>query len=737
MPTMVLRKFLEEELTKFNPEDHLAEVLSPIFSSLNSGNTNSFPIGKLFSGKATTVSLLPKTDPTAIFVGKMTNSCQHYMGDSSEEAVIPVYTDPNAGLIIVTIGKDVKTVKAACFAWLSRKEDGSIDGLVLDSFEAPGKDCDKAFLPLIFGLAKGLNARGLNLYVGTGGHTPELLLNGYLVEAQDSPSPLTTDYEPYGDASEVYVINPDFEYTFNSMQNEANEEIEELNIGDYVEKWSSDLLEEFNKLPKVLEYIKKYGSVNAQYQEFFQTILENLNIDSLTSLAKYVDLTAKIIEYGGAYHNELANLNSILGLDITLDYEPWFASLDQLEKEVENMSKVAEYKIQLKAFFAALPVDEKNTETLKKIEAFFEDIYYIYKEPNFSYVTQFTTRLNQENLPIIEEYFDILGKIRSYHPTWFQGRELYQSHQILDTTPIQDGEVRTTLQSVKRWLEIYEIQEQNKSILAGYKEQLNQAIQSSPYLSTHDHLASKFKDIFERSTGDTNKGLPVLLQLLTSEQGLTREILAQIEKFFELYDQMLTVNNNTWTFNELQLASILDPTNQLLDTVNTSFIELEEKLEARKIATNLSFYKNRLKKLILTLNKNTSSVKTLEKIIKLGKEIDLFSENKDLLAIPIICSNLTKKSFHLIEEYFSLIERIEELKIPNWEPSLSNIADILNTMTHEENKPGVILDTLRDIINQHEASLEASSAIASSEESAPPLPETNEEVQIGGDYSPL
>ncbi len=124
MPQNIIEKLLTEELQDIKSEDNISDIFSEKTFQLSIPYTKTNGQQGI---KNYTVELLPKSDPTALFVGKMTNCCQFYTGDSSDQAVMPVYKDPNAGLIVV---KEKGKVKGASFVWLTQD-----NGLVLDSFE--------------------------------------------------------------------------------------------------------------------------------------------------------------------------------------------------------------------------------------------------------------------------------------------------------------------------------------------------------------------------------------------------------------------------------------------------------------------------------------------------------------------------------------------------------------------------------------------------------------------------
>jgi len=215
MPSSIFRDVIEKELPKFNfTEDHvrdeLTEALSlysgnPLFDHIVEDKDFKFKINA--DAKESSVVLYKKADPTGLFAGKLTKCCQFYTGDSSNQAVMPIYTDPNAGLIVV---KDKHKVKGVCFTWLCRNEAGEIDGIVIDSFEHQ-PEAGKAFLPTIMELSKILSYKGLNLYIGAGGATPSLVevLDGVSKPAASMvrPKPLSDGFEPYYDSQNVYLIN--------------------------------------------------------------------------------------------------------------------------------------------------------------------------------------------------------------------------------------------------------------------------------------------------------------------------------------------------------------------------------------------------------------------------------------------------------------------------------------------------------------------------------------------------
>ncbi len=222
MPSCVFLDVITKELPTFElSQDNLGKKLfeaisiydgRPLFYHLDEKNPEDFEFSIKLGDKTYKAKLCKKTDPTALFAGKLTKCCQFYTGDSSDSAVLPVYTDPNAGLIIL---KDGNKVKATCFTWLAMDKNGEISGIVIDSFEHL-PEARKAFTPFITELSKILSFAGLNLYVGTGGATPpllEMLDSGYShTTIIERPEPLSADLILYRDSKKVYHINPNASY---------------------------------------------------------------------------------------------------------------------------------------------------------------------------------------------------------------------------------------------------------------------------------------------------------------------------------------------------------------------------------------------------------------------------------------------------------------------------------------------------------------------------------------------
>ncbi len=252
VPMDILERLVTEEFPSFNlEEDRLVEEIGSAFKSTTGAagagsselkfnieveyekpGVDYTPIKKTTTKgkdyieykakpkKTFSVELLSKTNPLALFIGKMTKSCQFYTGDSSKQAVIPVYTDPNAGLIVVRDLRDGGKIKAASFAWLTQNEEGEVDGVVLDSFEHL-PEMGKVFVPLITEFSQRLSESGLKLYIGSSGKTPKLFVykDGVSLAAEIIPhgTPLSEDFEPYYDSKSVYCIDPDAKYSVASV----------------------------------------------------------------------------------------------------------------------------------------------------------------------------------------------------------------------------------------------------------------------------------------------------------------------------------------------------------------------------------------------------------------------------------------------------------------------------------------------------------------------------------------
>lgn len=291
MPHDIVKTLVEEDLQEINlKDDNIRTIfpggntkfkLAPISYTKTNGQTGT---------KTYTVEYLPKTDPTALFAGKMTNCCQFYTGDSSDQAVIPVYKDPNAGLIVVKEGNKIKGVS---FAWLTEDQ-----GLVLDSFEHM-PEAGKAFIPFITALSSALALSDYKLYVGLGGKTPDLFIqqeDGELAEAikTSRPTPSSEGYEPYGDSSTVYLIEPDKHYVAMSTQIEGNPiELVLANLSTSEQEAIKDI-----------------------YQKFTDYALKQIASHCLTKGYDFKEVLTIIQNFSGAH-----NFPNLIDLVITADEE--------------------------------------------------------------------------------------------------------------------------------------------------------------------------------------------------------------------------------------------------------------------------------------------------------------------------------------------------------------------------------------------------------------------------------
>lgn len=114
MPKDIFEKLIQDLLKRQEVTDNISKILlseqatESAIVNLNedfkSSESFSFYISeteKKMNSKTPQAKLLLKTDPTALFIGKMTKCCQFYTGHSSDYAVMPVYNDPNAGLFVL------------------------------------------------------------------------------------------------------------------------------------------------------------------------------------------------------------------------------------------------------------------------------------------------------------------------------------------------------------------------------------------------------------------------------------------------------------------------------------------------------------------------------------------------------------------------------------------------------------------------------------------------------------
>ncbi len=273
MPAILARRIMDEEMPNFRlGEDNVSNTLSPIFTEFfgtSRGYTLRLPKSK---HKALHVELMPKTDPTALFMGRMTSCCQFYTGNSSDQAVIPFYTDPNIGLLAI---KEGNQVVAGSLVWLCN--DNGRQGMVLESFVFKAENYHKAYLPFVTQLAEMLQPHGINLYMGNGGKSPSLKVGDEVVEFLPEQTPLTEGYKPYGDSKNVYLIQPGVEYT--PVFRESPEERADKVIKLFAE-FPENILEKLMKLPLLRKAILYGGEDLAT----INTILSQINEDSLDLL---------------------------------------------------------------------------------------------------------------------------------------------------------------------------------------------------------------------------------------------------------------------------------------------------------------------------------------------------------------------------------------------------------------------------------------------------------------------
>jgi hypothetical protein len=232
MPTNIVRKLLDDSEAIFLAESNSDKKIAEYFPELRTQSEYVIPLGKgvFDSRKATELVFHSYDDPTALFVGKMTKSCQFYTGHSSDQAVIPVYSKPGCSLISIRKAGGDKQIFASMFAWLGTHAGQT--GLVLDSIEFSGEERIKYTPNLLREFSQVLRAVGLKLWVGSGGQTPVLYESDDLtpVAASDSepsttkpqihkaPQPLDKGFKPYGDSSEVYEIDPTKTYSAHRAQ---------------------------------------------------------------------------------------------------------------------------------------------------------------------------------------------------------------------------------------------------------------------------------------------------------------------------------------------------------------------------------------------------------------------------------------------------------------------------------------------------------------------------------------
>jgi hypothetical protein len=223
LPHDIYAEVIIKEVPKFSNDSALEEI----FKANNENNGSFLDLGKIHSGKNSFVSLLNKSDPAGLFLGQMTESCMHYKGMAEKNAVIPGYTSPYSGFLVVfnsntsEKGSRIKysKVKAAAYCWMAEKE-GKPVGIVVDSYEYINSG-EKDFLPFITGVSKYLADRGLKLFVGEGGKTPVIIYTGKKVSEFQikRPSPMDKSLALNTDSEYVYdisLINEEKKLTFKS-----------------------------------------------------------------------------------------------------------------------------------------------------------------------------------------------------------------------------------------------------------------------------------------------------------------------------------------------------------------------------------------------------------------------------------------------------------------------------------------------------------------------------------------
>ncbi|MDX1916539.1 MAG: hypothetical protein SFT68_00945, partial [Rickettsiaceae bacterium] len=184
-----------------------------------------FTLAKV-GGKKTEAYFLPNNDPAALFIGKMTKSCQFYTGHSSDSAVMPFYKDTNTGVIVIKKGVNISV---GCFAWICRNQEGKL-GIVLDSIESM-PEMQKIIPEFLEKLSTILQEKGLDLYLGSGGGTPtlhqEFVDKLYeplpTLERYKSIFPISENYIPYYDSDNLYKITPGSQLTIKQVKDVAHE----------------------------------------------------------------------------------------------------------------------------------------------------------------------------------------------------------------------------------------------------------------------------------------------------------------------------------------------------------------------------------------------------------------------------------------------------------------------------------------------------------------------------------
>ena len=309
MPAILAEKVMNDEMENFHlDDDNVGQILRDVFREFNlsatkipRGGPNSGYTLNVQSKRALYVELTPKTDPTALFMGRMTSSCQFYTGNSSDQAVIPFYTDPNIGLLAI---KEGNQVVAGSLVWLCN--DNGHPGIVLESFVHRAENYQKTYLPFVIQLAEMLSHEGINLYMGTGGKSPKLKVDGELIESLPQPTPLTEGYKPYGDSDKVYLINPDTEYEAIFRESEEVKSDKKIELLAEIPENISEKLMALPILRKAIfaEYsdIKDINDILSKLTEENLDILISLDEENLLQADSlfFVQNALKIIEDLGA-----------------------------------------------------------------------------------------------------------------------------------------------------------------------------------------------------------------------------------------------------------------------------------------------------------------------------------------------------------------------------------------------------------------------------------------------------
>lgn len=168
--------------------------------------------------KKYTTQLLSNDDPTGLFIGKKTNACILVGGFGMDDIVIPAYTSPWSGYMVVYKGKN--DIHAAAYMWMAKDEITEKPlGLVVNSYESIHLN-KKIFIKWLIEFSAYLHKQGLKLYFGYhAGQTPNFKIidihtkketNFYDLAPIPHPKPMDNDLPIYDlDVSNVVEVPVD------------------------------------------------------------------------------------------------------------------------------------------------------------------------------------------------------------------------------------------------------------------------------------------------------------------------------------------------------------------------------------------------------------------------------------------------------------------------------------------------------------------------------------------------